>query len=295
MELKQLEAFRAIATLGSFSAAAQKLHTTQPAISSRIRLLEYELGAELFDRASRPARLTATGHRLIRHVERVFDATNDIRRTVGGARGHITSARIGIPGALVSNWAAYLLSGIYRDNPQARVELHIDRTIMLQEMLRNGELDFALVIGPVDDPSLIASPVAEYGYCWIGHNETAAEGQFKSIHSISGPVFTYSKASSVYRAIANYLKTEGLDRFELSGSNSTEAIVRLVKEGLGVGVVMTTALVGEGIDTNGVSELDLDTSMIPKSQYWAIYRRDGDVLLGEYLVEACTKKDDAGH
>ncbi|RRD26845.1 LysR family transcriptional regulator [Brucellaceae bacterium VT-16-1752] len=288
MEFRQLEAFRAIATSGSFSAAAQKLHTTQPAITSRIRALETELGTELFDRTSRPATLTATGHRLMRHVERVFDATNDIRRLVGGARGRIGAARIGLPGALVSKWAPRIMAEIYKGDPQAKVELHIDRTVILRQMLANGEIDFALVIGPVDDPSLVAAPIARYDYCWIADRQTANSGRFKSAADVQGHVFTYPKDSSVYRALADYFKERGSDAIELCGSNSTDATIQLVSKGLGIGVVMTAAI-ENSVGFPGIRKLDLETDMIPTSEYWAIYRRDGDVLLGEYLLEACVK------
>ncbi|MBZ8135126.1 LysR family transcriptional regulator [Afifella sp. IM 167] len=287
MEIRQLEAFHAIAILGSFSAAAQKLHTTQPAISSRIRALEVELGAELFDRTSRPARLTVTGHRLMRHVERVFDATNDMRRLVGGVRGRVSNARIGIPGALVSRWAPYLMAEIYKSNPQAKVELHIDRTIVLRQMLANGEIDFALVIGPVEEANLVSTPVASYGYCWIASRKMAQVRDVRSIADVSGHVFTYSKTSSVFRALSDYIKENEINGVELNGSNSTEAILQMVSRGLGFGVVMTIAAEADLLRFHKIRKLDLDCSTMPDSNYWAIYRRDGDILLGEYLVEAC--------
>ncbi len=292
MEFRQLEAFRAIATLGSFSAAAQKLYTTQPAISSRVRALESELGAELFDRSSRPARLTVTGHRLLRYTEQILDAANDILRVVGGARGRISIARIGIPSALVSKWAPLLMTEIYKDNPQAKVELHIDRTGPLRQALENGEIDFALVIGPVDEPNLISSPIARYGYCWITARKTAEASKLRSIADVTGHIFTYSKTSSVFRALSDYLKGNGLTNVELCGSNSTEAILQMVSKRLGVGVVMATVVEPDALNSHGIRQLNLETDMIPSAEYWAIYRRDGDVLLGEYLVDVCMNNGD---
>ncbi len=68
MEIKQLEAFYWIARLGSFAAAARKLHTTQPAISMRIRQLESDLGTQLFDTSRRTAQLTPKGRDLVDHA-----------------------------------------------------------------------------------------------------------------------------------------------------------------------------------------------------------------------------------
>ena len=61
MELRQLEYFAAVAAEGSFTAAAHRVHTTQPNISAQIRNLEHELGAALFDRSGRAIRLTDAG------------------------------------------------------------------------------------------------------------------------------------------------------------------------------------------------------------------------------------------
>ena len=294
MEIRQLEAFRAIATLGSFSAAAQKLYTTQPAISLRVQALEIELGAELFDRASRPARLTVTGHRLLRYAEQILDAANDIIRVVGGARGRISIARIGIPSALVSKWAPHLMAEIYKDNPQAKVELYIDRTSALRQAIENGEIDFALAIGPVDEANLVSIPIARYDYCWITDQKTAEEGKLKSIADVNGHIFTYSKTSSAFRALSDYLKGKGLTGVELCASNSTDAILHMISKGLGVGVVMATAIDPDSLNSHGIRQINLETDMIPSAEYWAIYRRDGDVLLGEYLVDVCISKEAKG-
>ncbi len=167
------------------------------------------------------------------------------------------------------------------------MELHIDRSTVLRHMLATGEIDFALVIGPIDEPKLISTPIARYDYCWIADRQTAEAGKLKSVEDTMGLIFTYSKDSIVFRALSNYLKEKGLASVELSGSNSTDAVLNLVSKGLGIGVVMTAAIESESLNTQKIHKLDLETDMIPDSEYWAIYRRDGDVLLGEYLVNAC--------
>jgi len=70
--LRHLEALYWVSRLGSFTAAAGRLHSTQSAISMRIRDLEETLAQELFDRTARSARLTAEGHELVGYAERVM-------------------------------------------------------------------------------------------------------------------------------------------------------------------------------------------------------------------------------
>ncbi|MFD2648260.1 LysR family transcriptional regulator [Devosia albogilva] len=287
MELRQLEAFRAIATLGSFSAAATRLHTTQPAISARIRSLEFELGGPLFDRSAKPARLTPLGHKLLDYADRIGSLVTEAQGIGKGAAGTIRSARLGIPSALVSRWAPFLIGEVYRNNPNARVELHIDRSVVLQSMLTNGEIDFALTIGQPNADELVSTPVARYSYCWIQSNTHPATRKIHSISEINKPVATYSKTSAAYIELRDYLRKNKLEHISLSGSNSTDAILKLVSEGLAIGLVMSIAL-DDDAHPMPVSVMDLPTSMISDVEYFASFRRDGATLLGEYLASAAS-------
>src|SRR5690606_20869273 len=80
--LKQLEAFIAAARTGSFSAAAELVHVSQPALTSMIKKLEARLGARLFERSSRGAALTPTGRELLPSVDRLIGELNDTLATV---------------------------------------------------------------------------------------------------------------------------------------------------------------------------------------------------------------------
>ncbi|MEK9970028.1 MAG: LysR family transcriptional regulator, partial [Ferrovibrio sp.] len=71
-DLRNLETFVWVAHLGGFRAAADKLNTTQPAVSQRIALLESEFGVKLFDREPRGIALTPKGNELLPYAERML-------------------------------------------------------------------------------------------------------------------------------------------------------------------------------------------------------------------------------
>ena len=80
IDLRNIETFFWVATLGGFRAAAEKLSATQPAISQRIASLESDLGVKLFERDVRGISLTAKGRELLSHAERMLQLRGDLRR-----------------------------------------------------------------------------------------------------------------------------------------------------------------------------------------------------------------------
>ena len=79
IDLRNIETFFWVATLGGFRAAAEKLNATQPAISQRIASLESDLGIRLFDRDVRGIKLTGKGRELLSHAERMLQLRRDMQ------------------------------------------------------------------------------------------------------------------------------------------------------------------------------------------------------------------------
>ena len=77
MKLRQIQFAAAVARTASFSAAADICNVTQPTLSSAVRLLELELGANLFDRTTRKVQLTAFGRHMVPYLESVLSARNE--------------------------------------------------------------------------------------------------------------------------------------------------------------------------------------------------------------------------
>ena len=92
-DLRNLETFVWVARLGGFRLAAEKLNTTQPAISARVATLEQEFGVRLFERKQRRAALTAKGLELLGYAEQMLQLRTDMVRSVGAAASLIASSR----------------------------------------------------------------------------------------------------------------------------------------------------------------------------------------------------------
>jgi DNA-binding transcriptional LysR family regulator len=153
LSLQRLAVFREVARSGSFSAAAEKLDYSQPAISHHVARLELEVGATLIVRLSRGLRLTDAGREVLRHADALLDLAGDseaeLRAAVSG-----TPERVRLGGFQTSTEAiiATALERFWRDFPQTRVTLLEADPIEHIESVRAGHLDLALVFDHPEGP-----------------------------------------------------------------------------------------------------------------------------------------------
>lgn len=146
MDIQNLRAFIAVAEHASFSAAAQALHLTQPAVSKRIALLETELDTALFDRAGRRARLTQAGERLLQHaraiVRQVSLAEQDIRDlavSVSGSLNLATSHHIGL------HHLPPVLRAFLDRYPRVRLNIGFTDSEKAHEAVLRGDIELAVI------------------------------------------------------------------------------------------------------------------------------------------------------
>ena len=146
MTLVQLKHLIELATSGSFSQSASKLHLTQPALSRSIKALEDELGSPLFDRVGRKNELTPFGTHIVQRARILVDEANELRQTSRQLQqGEIGPLRVGLgsgPGAMLMTPLLMLMA---TEHPQAHIDISRGSTTLLVQALRDRLLD-ALVL-----------------------------------------------------------------------------------------------------------------------------------------------------
>jgi DNA-binding transcriptional LysR family regulator len=146
MTLVQLRHLIELASNGSFSQSAVKLHLTQPALSRSIKALEDELGQPLFDRIGRKNELTAFGSNIVQRARVLVDEANELRLTSAQLqKGDIGQFRIGMgsgPGAMLMTPLLMLMATKY---PKAHIDISRGSTTLLVQALRERCLD-ALIL-----------------------------------------------------------------------------------------------------------------------------------------------------
>jgi DNA-binding transcriptional LysR family regulator len=147
MELRHLRYFLAVADAMSFTAAAERLHVAQPALSQQIRALERELGVTLIERGARTRALTEAGERFAERARRILlEARAASEEMAGFGSGRHGTVRFGSAlQTLTEGVVAELLAGFHRENPGLRVAFREAHTRPLLSALAHGRLDLALV------------------------------------------------------------------------------------------------------------------------------------------------------
>ena len=160
MELRQLEAFVAVARELHFGRAAELLHIGQPTLSELIRRLEREVGTPLLTRTTRRVALTEAGVELFGRARVILDdvegAAAAVRRLADGDTGTV---RLGITPPTAPVLAPHLTRALSAAAPD--VDLIVRRMWLpdLERAIGDGDLDIAITCGPVADPPGILSEV----------------------------------------------------------------------------------------------------------------------------------------
>ena len=139
---------------GSFTAAAEQLSLTQPAVSKHIRMLEDELGVKLFVRSHNTLHTTHEGELAVNYAQRMVSLTNNLKQELIQQKKQIDSLSVGITHTAESNASAEALAYYVTSHNNVKVRIFTDSSDKLCDMLKNYQLDVAIIEGRISDPML---------------------------------------------------------------------------------------------------------------------------------------------
>ncbi|CAM3225134.1 LysR substrate-binding domain-containing protein [Stackebrandtia soli] len=243
--LRDLQTFISVATTGSFRSAAQRMYTSQPAVSRAIARLERAVGAELLERGPRGARLTAAGAIAAEHAHRVAATLSALRTDLAeGQRSHI---RLGAAATAAGSYLAPFLAEWIPAHPTVRVEVLEDGAVKLRERLAVGECDLAIVPLPVSG-ELEAIPLAHLTVCAFfpqGHTLDTGQPTIAVEELIPYPLVVNNTNFIAGRLFEQECEAAGLYPRILYRSNVGQTLAALAEAGLGV------AVFGDTVDLRG--------------------------------------------
>jgi DNA-binding transcriptional LysR family regulator len=251
LNLDQLEALREVVALGSFSAAAQRLNLTQPAISLQVKQLEARLGIRLVERIGKRAFATAAGRDLLAHGRRLFDeaaaAAATARRHRGGIAGRV---RIGAGATACIYVLPAALRELIVNYPDLEIIVTTGNTDEIVRAVDDNALDLALVTMPVRGERLAVRPLIDEPLVGVLPPRTAAPARLGPTDFAGTPLILYERGGTTSRIIEGWFGRASIAVRPVMELGNAEAIKRLVGVGLGRSIlpeisVRTEAASGE--------------------------------------------------
>jgi len=244
LNLGQLATFRLVVQRGSFSAAADVLGLSQPAVSLQIRQLEQFLQARLIERTGRGIKATAAGLALLTHGERIEQAVDEAIRSVAAFSQEVSGTiTLGMGATACIHLLPPLLQELRQAHPLLRVGVTTGNTLEIVRAIEENRLDLGLVTLPAAGSALAIAPVMYEEFVFIAAGEQQA--QFDTLtpeHLQDRPFIAFSAGSSTRLVIEAWFQAGGVEAQPIMQSGSIEAIKRMVRVGLGYSIIPRMAV-----------------------------------------------------
>ena len=258
MNLKFLETFVWVARLKSFRLTADKLFTTQASISSRIAVLEGELGVKLFLRDSRGVKLTPEGLKVLDYAEQMIDTMQALKQSLETRSSKAGRVRIGLMDTVIHTWLSPLVAQITDHYPLLEIELVADTSLNLCDQLQKGFLDLILQTDLLRQESVRSLELASHPIGWIVASNSIYNREYASLAELARErIITYSKNSHPHQEVLSLMQANGVLAPRLNCVNSVSAITRLLRDGFGIGA-LPPVLVSEELARGELTLLAID-------------------------------------
>jgi LysR family transcriptional regulator, regulator for metE and metH len=244
LEVRHLRLVSAVADCGSLTRAGDRLHLTQSALSHQLRDIESRLGAALFLRVGKRLVLTPAGERLLTSARdvlaRLHQTEHDIRQM---GRDHAGVLRLTTECYTCYHWLPPLLTKYRRKFPRVEVRIDVDATRQPVETLLAGKVDVALMSTPVRDRRLTATPIFDDELIVIAATtHPFANKTHVKLADMHGETLLLYPPKEESLVLNQVLLPNGAVPGRIDEVQLTEAIVELVKAGLGVSVIARWAV-----------------------------------------------------
>lgn len=261
MNLRFIEAFVWVARLHSFTAASEKLHTTQTAISSRIASLESDFGVKLFERDKRTVTLTHSGEELLKYAEELLGISARMMEAVADRASYGGTISIGAIETVVHTWLPELLRRLRHSFMKVRVEIHSYMTANLHDELLKGNIDLALTAESLSIASVENRPICQFQMRWVASPKACKGNPIVGREILERlPLLTFLRDSVVHRDVVSKLGPHSTAR--INPISSIAAMVSLAKSGYGVATLPHACVLRE-IKSGDLVALDVEPALAP--------------------------------
>jgi DNA-binding transcriptional LysR family regulator len=270
VDFKSIETFLWVVTLGSFRGAAQRLNTTQPAISQRIAQLEREMGVKLLNRDHRVASPTTSGRQLMVYAEKLIGLRSEMMAEVGDRSAMRGVMRLGVAETIVHTWLSRLIKSVNTAYPNLSLEIEVDITPNLSARLLAQEIELAFVLGPLSVSSVRNRPLCDYPIGFLASPSLGLGNGPLTVHDLAKfPIITFPRKTQPYEIVRSLFNRPDLPPIRLHASASLATVIHMAIEGLGIAVIPTAIVENELADGRlQLLSTDLKISPLTFSASW---------------------------
>ena len=247
MEVNQVETFLQVAQLGSFSRAAEALGLTQPTLSTRIRLLEIDVGQRLFERLGRGVRLTEAGRAFYPYAERSLTVLREGREAIlASQRPDRGRLRIGTARVVGAYMLPDILSRFRKEYPGIDVTILTGRSHEVLQMVLDEDVHVGIGRALVH-PEIESTYLYDEDVVFVTHPEhpLAARKEATICEIAHEPLILYDKESTYYILITRVCREAGIVPKVIMNLDSVEATKKMIERGLGVSFLPASAVKSE--------------------------------------------------
>jgi DNA-binding transcriptional LysR family regulator len=237
IDFRTIETFIWVATLRSFRGAAEKLHTTQPAVSMRIKQLEVMLGVRLLERDRRRVAPTQKGQEFLGYAQRLIRLRGEMIEAVGDHSVMRGLVRLGVSETIVHTWLPTLIERVNAAYPNLELEIEVDISPHLRDRLVAKDLDLALLLGPIGNPNVHSRPLCSFPLAFVVGDRIRLPRKAVSLDAIARwPIVTFSRNTQPHAAVRELFDRAGL-HVTIHASASLATVVRMALDGIGVAII----------------------------------------------------------
>ncbi|SET47102.1 LysR family transcriptional regulator [Paenibacillus sp. NFR01] len=278
MNFHQLHIFYTVSQRGSFSAAAQTLHMTQPAVTMQVQALEDYFGTKLFDRSSKKIALSEAGQALLPFALRSIQLMRDTDQAMS-AFTHMLEGRLQLGASLtIGEYILPRLLGPFgKAYPHISIMMKVINTTQIMEEILKHQLTFGLIEAPIRHPELETEPVMDDELKLIvpGDHPLALREAVSLEEALAYPFVLRERGSGTRQVMEEELIAKGFDPGAMNiimELGSTGAVKSAVEAGLGLTIISSSSIKHEA--ALGLLKIVPLTDASFKRQFYAVRLKD---------------------
>lgn len=235
MNLHDLQTFEAVAALGSFTKAAEAMHTVQSNVTARIKSLEDEFKVTLFTRTSRRVELTTAGETLIKYCRHIGQTIEEAKRELSETSQVGGIIRIGTMETSLSMKLPGVINRFTDHYPDVEIEVKSAFTGVLTNDVLSYKLDLAFVAAPIASPELQEKVIKKDKLVIITASEHTSLKDYLKKQPVK--IIVFDQGCSFRARLESWLNAKGVVSYRRTVMNSWEGIISFVEGGMGMTIV----------------------------------------------------------